>query len=68
MSTGIVKKIEARRRWSMLKGWRFWWVQIGGNGEVLSTSEMYPTATKRDQTAIQVASQLGVPYREKDGE
>lgn len=62
MSTGIVKKVEARTSWSFFGGRKFWWVQIGRNGEVLSSSEMYTTEQKRDQTAIQVADQLGVPY------
>lgn len=62
MSTGIVKKVEPRQRWSLFKGTRYWWVQVGRNGEILSSSEMYTTEQKRDQTAIQVADQLGVPY------
>jgi len=68
MSTGIVKKLESRTRRSILGGRKFWWVQVAANGQILSTSETYTTKEKCDQTARLVASQLGVPYREKDGE
>jgi len=44
---GIIKKIEGRTSWSFWSGHKFWWVQIATNGEVLSTSEIYTTATKR---------------------
>jgi len=61
---GIVAKIEARMGWSIAKlGRTWWWVAVGHNGEVLASSQVYTTASKRDQTALQVAAQLEVPFQ-----
>lgn len=60
---GIIAKIEARQGRSLTLRRTYWWVAIGWNFEVVASSEVYTTAQKRNQTALQVAAQLEVPFQ-----
>jgi len=62
---GIVERVEERAglKYQGFLLWKrsWWWVALARNGEVLATSEVYSSASKRTQTAVQVAYQLRVP-------
>jgi hypothetical protein len=64
--SGIIARVEARQGWSfktIIPRRTYWTVQIGHNNEVVYTSETYTTLEKRDQSGVQAAHQLDVPYK-----
>jgi len=63
----IAAKVEAREGFKLKAfGQTWWWVLVAHNGEILASSEVYSSPAARDETAANLAHQLGVRYDKSD--